>query len=314
MQTGTISFCDKTALNIKSDDVKKLILEKIENKYGLKIIKRHFENFDKNVSISKIQKSPYLIYLKSNGNPYFMFLTCINNVNTCVLIDKKIQQGYFYPRMIIVFAMFDTTLFTDTIFDGEMIKDKSSKWVYIINDILVNKSIQLTKMNVVKRINLIHVILENHFAPHKNMLLHIQVKRYFECSEVNNVIDDYNKSLPYTNRGLVFKPMFIKFKDILLNFDDNLIKIKQKVKLSENNEFISDDTINNKICKIKYTGTTDVYELFENGSLLGIACVNSMRTSKMLSELFLNKTLVDQFDVRCSFNKKFSKWIPYEVL
>ena len=108
--------------------------------------------------------------------------------------------------------------------------------------------------------------------------------------------------------------MFIKFKDILLNFDDNLIKIKQKVKLSENNEFISDGTINNKICKIKYTGTPDVYELFENGSLLGMACVNSMRTSKMLSELFLNKTLVDKFDVRCSFNKKFNKWIPYEVL
>ena len=314
MQTGCISFCDKTALNIKSDDVKKIILEKIENQYGLKIIKRHYDSFDPTISISKMQKNPHLIYLKSNGNPYFMFLTCINNVNTCVLIDKKIQQGYFYPRMIIVFTMFDSKLFTDTMFDGEMIKDKHSNWIYIINDVMVHKSHQLIKMNVVKRINLIHTILDEQFSPHKNMLFHVQVKRFFECHELHSVIHDYRNSLPYTNRGLVFKPMFIKFKDILLNFDDNLIKIKQKVKLSETNEFISKDTINNKVCKIKYTGTPDVYELFENKSLLGVACVNSMRTSKMLSELFRNKTLVEQFDVRCSFNHKFNKWIPYEVM
>jgi len=313
MQTGTISFCGKTALNIKSDDVKKNILEKIENEYGVKIIKRHFECFDSKVSVEKLQKNPHLVYLKSNGNPYFMFLTCIHNVNTVVLIDKKIQQGYFYPRMIIVFAMFDSILFTDTMFDGEMVKDKHSRWVYIINDLLVHKSIHLHKMNLIKRINMIHTILETNYSPHKTMLFSIQVKKFTECNKIHELME-FSESLPYTSRGVIFKPMFIKFKDILFNFDDNLVKIRQKVKIGEDNQFISNESMNkHKVCKIKYTGTQDVYELYENKKFIGIACVNSLRTSKMLSELFKNKSLMDEFDVRCSFNSKFNKWTPYEV-
>ena len=42
MQTGNISFCEKTALNIKSDHTKKLILNNIEEKYDIKVLQKHF--------------------------------------------------------------------------------------------------------------------------------------------------------------------------------------------------------------------------------------------------------------------------------
>jgi len=106
MQTGNISFCDKIALNVKSDNTKRAILTELES-YGLRILCKHFDVFHEEISVQRLKRNPYMFCLKSNGNPYYMFLTRVNNVNTCVMIDKKIQQGYFLPRMIIVHKMFN---------------------------------------------------------------------------------------------------------------------------------------------------------------------------------------------------------------
>ena len=185
MQTGSISFCDTNALNIKSESVKKHILHKIEQTYGFKIMQKHFENFNES-SIAKLKKNPHLMSLKSNGNPYFLFLTCINNVNTCLLIDKKIQQGYFYPRMIIVHMMFADELFKDTLFDGEMLKTKTGAWIYLMNYLFVYKCEMLGNMNLIKRVSLIHSILVNYFD-NSISTFGIQVKKYFKCCEIDEL-------------------------------------------------------------------------------------------------------------------------------
>ena len=44
MQTGYISFCDKTAFNIKSDRVKKKILQNINDISNIKIIQKIIQN------------------------------------------------------------------------------------------------------------------------------------------------------------------------------------------------------------------------------------------------------------------------------
>lgn len=46
------------------------------------------------------------------------------------------------------------------------------------------------------------------------------------------------QELPYTCRGIYFKPLFIKFRDILLNFDDTLIKKVVKVKYKDTSSFL----------------------------------------------------------------------------
>ena len=48
MQTGYISFCDKTAFNIKSDRVKKKILQNINDISNIKIIQKHFDVLNEN--------------------------------------------------------------------------------------------------------------------------------------------------------------------------------------------------------------------------------------------------------------------------
>jgi hypothetical protein len=329
MQTGNISFCEKQAINIKSDKIKKELLDKL-NTYNVNILHKHYEIFNDN-SVVKIKKSPYIISLKSNGNPYLMFLTRINHIPTCLMIDKKIQQGYFLPRIIVIHMSFDDILFDDTIFDGEMIKDKNSNWIYMINDVYALNGNALNDHNIVKRLNSISNILMTNYIPDEQDIFSIQMKKYYKCSEVNEMVDTFQKTLPYTSRGIIFKPMFLKFKDILHNFNNSLITNTVRKKVGNMNEFIDksnllntthgSNNIHNKndeiIQTMKYTiiktDVPDVYDLYDNEKNIGNACVNTLSVSKFLRNLFESSNVNTKFVVKCVYNSKFHKWIPIEL-
>ena len=108
----------------------------------------------------KLNEIPHLISLKSNGNPYLLYLTKYNFNNVCIFIDKKIQPGYFLPRMIIVYLQFSDELFSNTLFEGEMIKDNNNNWLFILNDIYIYKNNLLNKINIINRLEILHNILK----------------------------------------------------------------------------------------------------------------------------------------------------------
>jgi hypothetical protein len=87
MQTGYISFCDTTAFNIKTENTKKKILKDVYNISNIKIIQKHFDVLNSN-HFNKLNDNPHLISLKSNGNPYLLFLTQYNFTNLSLLIKK----------------------------------------------------------------------------------------------------------------------------------------------------------------------------------------------------------------------------------
>lgn len=213
MHINTISFCDRIGYNIKCDILKKEILETIECKYGVKIIQKHFEKVTQ-ASIKVLNDNPHIVCIKTNGNPYLLYFTRYNNVNQCIFIDKKIQQGYFYPRMILVKAWFGDSLFNGTLIDGEMVKDSTGSWIYIANDLLVLNDTFQIKVSLPVRLRLLIDIF-------KNMYLHdpwtayctFQVKRYFHYHEINEIRENFIPNLPYTVRGLLFKNISLRYKD-----------------------------------------------------------------------------------------------------
>jgi len=353
VQIGEISFCNKIAFNIKSDETKKYLLNHLENKYNLKIITKHFEKFEPRV-MPILNNNPHMICIRSNGNPYFLYLTKINFVNYCIFIDKKIQQGYFYPRMIISNYHFDDSLFCDTVFDGEMIQNKD-KWVFLINDLIVYKGSYLNEQNLVKRLNTLYSMLQVDFIPDIMDVSRIQVKKYFKYYDINKIINEYIPNLDYTCRGLYFKPLFLKFKDILVNFDDNLIKKvnREKFKNVKNFLLLNDKEISSKsdsssvdenptqekinsICyqtqtqsfefdnnqnnknekdnktfSVRKTNNPDIFELYDNNNkYIDIACINTMKASKYMRELFSKANVVDKIEVNFEFSDRFKKWMP----
>lgn len=227
MHLGNISFCDRLGYNIKSDDVKKKLLEELEARLEFKVIQKHYLKYDAATSPAILQNRPHMMCARTNGNPYLLLLTHYNFTNQCIFIDKKIQQGYYYPRMIVTKLWFDDSLFqNNTVLDGEMVRlpNSNNKWIFVIHDLICDRGASLASMNLMRRISRVYEILKTQYYPDAYDVCQLQVKRFFKIDEVGDMLQDFIPSLPYTCRGIYFKPLFQKFKDILLNFDDSLIK------------------------------------------------------------------------------------------
>jgi hypothetical protein len=333
MHTGEISFCCHIGFNLKSDDVKKSILAELSDKYNYKIINKHFEKYHDD-KLTVLRSRPHLISLRTNGNPYFLYLTQINGVNQCIFIDKKVQNGYVYPRMVIVKFFFNDALFENrTLFDGEMVKTRSEDWIFILNDILVDNGVSCN-VNIMKRVSRIYEILCCSLIVTSQDICAFQVKKYCEYEEIEMMLNVFQETLPYTCRGLYFTPLFLKHRPILMNFDDTLIKKRVQEKkdsttfmASLNTEDFKTIDINKVLCVptqidipvttmrrtlyLRKTHIVDVYEVFDDkGNDMDIAFVNSMKSSKALREAFLNTTPVDKLSFVCEYNEKFNKWHP----
>ena len=242
MHVSEISFCDNIAFNIKNDDSKRDILEKLEERYNLKIVTKHYDHFAKN-SMHTINNNLHMMCTRTNGNPYFLYLVKINYINYCIFIDKKIQQGYFFPRMIITHIFLNDCLFEkDVIFDGEMTKTQDGKWIYLINDLLIYNGTNLSDLNLIKRINLVYKILEDNYKTTDTDIFKIMVKKYFTYDQIDDLVNTFIPSRSYTCRGIYFKPLYLKFRDILVNFDNSLICKVERVKY-KNNFITSKDCI-----------------------------------------------------------------------
>jgi hypothetical protein len=336
-QLGEISFANKIAFNIKIDDVKKRVLEDLESQFKFKVIQKHHEKYN-DTFVNKLNNNPHLISVRTNGNPYLLYLTKLNFVNQCIFIDKKIQSGYYYPRMIITKFRFDDDLFEGTLLDGEMVKDKNGNWIFIINDIIGSKGVYLENVNLVKRLNMLYSLLKTQYIMDHYDVCSFQVKKYFTYRELEYIIEEYIPQLKYTCRGIYFKPLFLKFKDILMNFDDSLIQkvMKKKYKsvssfllLEDKEKLITNETIStvkrqSSNCSskskesefyIKKTSNPDVYELYDDeNKLQGTACISSLKTSKMMRNIFNDKNITDKVLMLCELSEKFNKWMPIEVV
>jgi hypothetical protein len=191
--------------------------------------------------MENMQKKPHMLCIRSNGNPYFLYLTKLNFVNYCIFIDKKIQQGYSYPRMIISHFQFNDSLFEDTVLDGEMVKTTEGYWSYLVNDLVVYKAHHLTEQNLVKRINLLYELLEGSFTPNNTDICRVLVKKYFTYSNGIDMLHTHVQNVNYSCRGIYFKPLFLKFRDVLINFDDNLVKKVERQKFKHLKSFMLKD-------------------------------------------------------------------------
>ena len=139
-------FCAKEIDNVTDNAMKKYILDNMEMKtsvtYRQRYAKLYNEQFAKNLN------NPHIVCLKSSGTPYLLFCTQINDTNYCFLIDKKIKDGYEYPKIFVVHYRFDPELFNGTLFEVELIRDNNQDWSLLIGDIYTMSGVSLKSVQI----------------------------------------------------------------------------------------------------------------------------------------------------------------------
>lgn len=334
MHTGVISFCDRVAYNIKSSDTKDAILRELEVLYQIKILQKHWHPLTKD-NVSQIFRSPHLACLRSNGNPYYMFFSKYEDVPIIYFVDKKVQPGYQKPRIILGKGLFDSSLYESggTVVEGEMVKDSTGQWIFLIHDVQVFKGAYLDGVPLPKRLEHAYNILKL-FRPDPVIdVCSFQVKQYVYASKEGlDFLLEFSDKLPYTNRGIYYCPFYMQYKPKLYNFDASLIKeVHRKVK--DNPEFreIGESTppteqhipyepsvivpqdSSERVLWLKKTENPDVYNVFDSQSqtnAMGIAHVPTLAMSKKLRAVFKDLTVTVSVPFRCKLNVSFNKYEP----
>lgn len=342
MHTGIISFADRIVYNIKSNDVKDVVLEQLYRLYNIKIIQRHFHKLDE-TNVKYIKNNPHLCSLRSNGNPYYMFFTLYNDIPIIYFIDKKIHPGYQKPRILLTRGLFNESLFKNTLIDGEMIKTNNGKWLYLMNDIISYEGKFLIKTILPDRLKILYELLETKYKPDKIIdVCYYKIKTYqYVCKESVQQLIELSKKLNYTCRGVYMWSYDLRYKPKLLNFnEDNIINVVRKVKDETIFRIKSDDSSSNHsggnssnmsslsnkhssfdegecLLYVSKTDDPDVYNLYDNDTKsnnVGTALVSKMETSKMLRLAFKNTNAAALIKVKCVYNNTFNKWQPIKIL
>jgi hypothetical protein len=349
MHTGIISFADRIVHNIKTNDIKDLILEQLYSLYGIKIIQKQHHRLDEN-NIKYIIKNPHMCNLRSNGNPYMMFLTRHNDTPIIYFVDKKIHPGYQKPRILLVRGMFSESLYDNTLIDGEMVKCNDGKWIFLFNDIIAYEGKHLVNSMLQDRLKILYNILDNQHTkdPVVDVCKYMVKTYYYPCKEGIADMIKISNELNYTCRGIYFWSSDLKYKNKLYNFNEENIKsVVRKVK--DETEFqmkdiVSDaklvnDTKSTNISRVdqpvlpiscgesgesermlwmSQTDYPDVYNIYDGentltSNKLGISLIPNLSISKMIRQAFKNTNAATVIHVRCLYNSQYKKWYPVEI-
>ena len=296
------SFSGKTVDNVTNNELKEFILNDMKLKcggiqYNSRYAKIYNEQYSRNLN------NPHIICLKSSGTPYLLYCTQINGVNYTFLIDKKIKVGYDYPKIFVTPYQFDSSLFTGTLFETELLRTKGNQWFLLIGDIYYCKSQNFKNKIIMDRMSCIHNIFDTQYNSDSFCdVCPIKIKRYFDYSEKDYLMNEFIPHLDYGTRGFYFVPLKCSYSKILYLFKDGETKKPKQEKKT---------TLNFMIQK---TLKRDVYELYLQGDnnivKQGIACVPNLKCSQMLRDLFNEFT--DEIIVECKYNLKFKKWEPLQ--
>jgi hypothetical protein len=200
-----ISFCDKQCSNINDNKVKSQIIQHLETKYNIQAVSRDYNIVNPN-TLRIISFHQHIITPYTNGNPYLLYLTKIDGINCCIYIDKKLKDGYTFPKMHCVKYRFNDELFEqDTILSGELVKDNERRWIFLIDNILLYKGMSTAEKNVISKFELIHNILNNEYQLDKYIeICPLQVKKLFLYKDVRKMVTEFIPNLSYTCKGIVF--------------------------------------------------------------------------------------------------------------
>mgnify|MGYP000563161348 CR=1 FL=1 len=295
------SFCNVDIDNITTNESKKFILNQMSIlcsgiKYNSRYAKVFNEQFSKNLN------NPHIFYLKSSGTPYLLFLSQINGINYSFFIDKKIKEGYDFPKIFILPYEFSSELYKGTLLECELIRKKNKKWCIGINDIYYHLGENCKKTIIIDRMNKVHDLLINNYTENEfTNICPLFIKKYFDYKDINYVINEFSPNLEYNIRGIYFVPLKVEYSNILYILPKDTIK--------EN--IIKKDT---KCFRIMKTLKPDVYDLYLNkdNDLIkqGIALVQNISLSHTLVSYFNEKDYDSEILVECKYNDRFKKWEP----
>jgi hypothetical protein len=200
-----ISFCDKQCSNVNDNKFKAQVIQNLESKYKIQVVTRDYNILNPNI-LRNVSYHQHILSTYTNGNPYMLYLTKIDGINCALFIDKKLKDGYTYPKIHCVKYRFIDELYEkDTIFTGELVRDNERRWFFLIDNILLYKGMNTSEKNILSKYELIHNIMEQEYKVDNYLeICPLQIKKLFLYKDIKKLINEFIPSLSYKCKGIIF--------------------------------------------------------------------------------------------------------------
>lgn len=244
-----INFCNRKFLNIKSDDYKKYLLDFIKTNWNVDITKKKYRSYrPENKKI--VEEYQSIISTVSLGNMYYMFVykDKYSQMPRCYMIDGRTLKGYDFPKMVTIYLRFKSNVFDGTLLKGELIKDNDNNWIFLIDDVFVYCGKKVME-NKIKRIELTTKLINSELK-HDSFIqpFSIQIKKYFNPSEINYVVNEFIPKLNYQCRGIMIHTNHRIYNNLFCNFTNVVRKEPKRMKYDKPTpKFVKPTTITKNI-------------------------------------------------------------------
>lgn len=213
MKTSPVTFCHSSVEQIIDHHTKVAIIESIRQQCTNINITERTNRLIRNAKDASYLQNPHIITLATYGQRWLLYLTQINHMNVCVLIERSVKPGYPYPKMLIVNFTFNEVLYQNTLFDLDILDNAKGHDtpLILVNDIYMMKNRDVTHWETLKRHNTLNIIFENQF--NDDMICQpsaIQIKRIFCITQIEEM-KVFIRELPYNIKGLNFTPLNNKY-------------------------------------------------------------------------------------------------------
>jgi hypothetical protein len=200
-----ISFCDNQCSNVNDNKFKAQVIQNLDSKYKIQVVTRDYNILNPNI-LRNVSYHQHILSTYTNGNPYMLYLTKIDGINCALFIDKKLKDGYTYPKMHCVKYRFTDELFDkDTIFTGELVRDNERRWFFLIDNILLYKGMSTSEKNILSKYELIYNIMNQEYKNDKYLeICPLQVKKLFLYKDIKKLVTEFIPNLSYMCKGIIF--------------------------------------------------------------------------------------------------------------
>jgi hypothetical protein len=316
---------DATIINDLS--IKNKIIDYLFN--SIEMSKYRFNMIDNLQKLNYLKDNIHYVSPNFKGFNYFLVFISINNINQCFVIDKKklsYHRNKVNAKFINIYRIKIQTslsLYNGTIFDTKLVR-KNNKYIMLINDCYIMMGNKVLTMEMSDKMKYINGIINTQFTDSCKHFL-IKVNRLYLYEDIDEIV---NKIIPKCDidiLGLVFFPKYSGITSIYIEKKQDKIDIFNNTETVSNEsyhliknivEFLSqrkysyENGTNIKLYIIK-TEITDVYNLYDEDTKVGIAHVPNMKTSLFLQQ---NIKTENKYKVNCVYNKKFDKYIPLSLI
>lgn len=336
MHLTEVSFCGRISYLLTDNGAKAELMNLLQEQLGQPVLVpvRNVDKADDRALSTTLVNHAHLACLRSTGRRYLLFLTRVNFVNCCILIERSTPRNRALPNMILTHFRFGDTLFDNTIIDGELVQcNTNGPWVFLANDLLVHRNDSLANVNHIKRLERVHSILVNEFAPDNLDAFAIQVKAYVPHTQLRKLLEQDMPNLPYPCNAIVFKPMFKHHREVCFQLsapsrpmtssseccvgNHRRLRACSPHKQADTCIHVAGSepthgTTHPKMFYVCKTSSPDVYELKAHdpvhGKVVAYAAVPSLTLSRALRKAVSGTNLFVK--CRCSWSDRFQKWVP----